>query len=1458
MAAGLTKEEFIKQHGYDPEPDAIAEAPPKKGPSYSLTQLPRDLAVGALTAPTDLYGMVDTAPAAAKAAWNWATGGEGGFSGKMQQEILKPEAKPEIQKHLEEQALKWQQTDPDLTQDEMNELVGQYQKTKKFEDFINSQQTHFASTAAEWKGGVRRFFGDTRAEEERSWANDLGEIGGGALLGGPSGLGTKFAGTALGKAVTSSALNNIATRGTLRVAEALTPLTMPYSTGNVLLNFGVGGAIDTAAKAAQGKASIATDATVDPKEQALAHEDPAGVGTAATLAIATGATAMMVSALRGRMKVDLTQTNLGNVVPLRGGPGAPPAGMPQQQAATSVVPQPPRGAQGIAAGPDIPSEPQPMLPTIATDTGVTARINNALNDEFSVTRRVLQAVAGDDVAKSMDQLFSDWTGARLIDRSVKEADRLVGNMLEFRKTLTDEARAKLDVWVHHAGLSGKRGQLDLEISEEISNLQGNINRTRNPQRQQQLQAALNERHAELQRLRNDFSEHRPWLQDVSAKEADDMRLAFETSTDPQIVAFRDSWKTASRTALDFEVKAGKMDANYANRLHAANPYYVPLRQDPLGGKTGWSRVWAGVKQKVGTIGKTDVEDAGAVNPTQQAPIYAMRDTVPKSAADPRVNSALDPLTSLHDYVRQMYIDAGHTYMRNNILGHLLYRGTTPSPLMQGNHAKVWSHPDVNNVWFSPAQIRSDPAVREAMDSSKYVPRWQGGRMQLVQLGDTDIAAALRQFSPTWSGFMKIVAETSRWAKANTTGVFQPLFAFKNMYMDAAMATLRRSNRAFGSLSTAAFKYMPEGAAKVANTIPDPTALVNLHWYMAKGLLNIGAFHMAPRLSRTLAQVPGINAFAAAIGQVNFQTMVRRMLDATANSHMVYLMDRGALHSSSFSPGDIGKIQAAVDDFKLGRAIVPDSLRANWQAYTDILNAVHSAPKLMFYSQNYAALMRKYSGNIPPQEIDKLVHETANIAGDMSRKPGWKGARMADATFPYMQQMRAGTFYMLKNLTQDAPNAAFVWARLFMLTGGVAQGHLMMLNWDEESKNHWKNMPTWDRYRLVAIPTLKTALAWARGDTVKFSPDKVWMLPLAPDMAPIVAGTVYMLQQMGMIPSDAIPAPSGMAGDVPKVLIDSLTPMMPPLAQAALGVAGAKLDPQGADVRGGNWLRTTGSAFRKGPAAEAATNLGEVTQSGALVMSALLGANGSYMQLSLDTGMHAMKYHPEPNVHGEITQKTNPDFMRGLGAALSTFTQQVVEPKNDVIPLWQKSEKYYKSTPAWEFAMEARHHIENISGMRDEMGKSGVAGRIGTAEAGGMPAPSLQDQTLISIAQEVYAFNRPQGDLGRLKTQYTELAKQQRGFEVQYNKPYAWRREQVNKTVKKMQDNMQQQQLAIMWLEGDIADTYGEVLKPLLQGRDLTVAVLDDVLREARGKAPSIQPVPRPNANAPISVPTRGR
>ena len=615
-----------------------------------------------------MYGAIDTVPAAVRGGYNWITGGEGGFGGKVQERIFKPEFKENIQKHIEEQALKWQQTDPTLTNDELNELASQYQKTRAFEDFTNSQQTHFASTASEWKAGVRRFFGDTRTEEQRSWANDIGEVAGGALLGGPSGLITRAGATGVGKAIAGSAINNVATRGALRVAEALTPVTMPYTPANVALNFGVGATIDTAAKMAAGKANMITGGSelVQPD-----HEDPAGIGAAATIAAATGATALIASALRGKIKAGLPQS-IEQALPHTG----VPSGMPQPPTGGVVnkvlneLPQPPRGQEGIAAGPDIPSEPQPMMPNIQPKTGgFFERMNNALNDEFSVPGAVLEAVKGSRIAQSMDMMFSDLTGARLIDKAVKQADLLVGRMLELRNGMTPEAQMKLNTVLHHVGVWGKRAQLDFEIEQEINDLTARIGRTRSQTYIAQMQAELAEKTAERARLQGDLREHRPWLQDVSALTADRGRLSLENATDPVTIEFRELLKKAGKESLDLAVKSGKMKQSYADLLHDLNPYYIHLKKDRLEGATGWNRVWMGLKLKAQGAFKTETENAGAVNPTHQAPLYALRDTVPKSNADPRINNALDPLTSLHDYVRQMYIDYGHTTLRNNYLGH---------------------------------------------------------------------------------------------------------------------------------------------------------------------------------------------------------------------------------------------------------------------------------------------------------------------------------------------------------------------------------------------------------------------------------------------------------------------------------------------------------------------------------------------------------------------------------------------------------------------------------------------------------------------------------------------------------------------------------------------------------------------------------------------------------------------
>jgi hypothetical protein len=108
---------------------------------------------------------------------------------------------------------------------------------------------------------------------------------------------------------------------------------------------------------------------------------------------------------------------------------------------------------------------------------------------------------------------------------------------------------------------------------------------------------------------------------------------------------------------------------------------------------------------------------------------------------------------------------------------------------------------------------------------------------------------------------------------------------------------------------------------------------------------------------------------------------------------------------------------------------------------------------------------------------------------------------------------------------------------------------------------------------------------------------------------------------------------------------------------------------------------------------------------------------------------------------------------------------------------------------------------------------------------------MYDQTLATIAQDIAKWNGTKGELGLLRKQYTDYSKMAGGLRVASNLPQGEKERRLNLIVKAQQDNLQQQHLAIKYKEAQLAEQYGQVLAPRLEGRGVSMKSLDQMMRE---------------------------
>lgn len=1407
----LSRDDFIKLHGFDPE-EGLAPLPkPAALPTPSGIQKPgvggflRDVAVGAATAIPDIVGLPQTIGAGAKALYD-TVGTDRKFLDSFAQNIRVEGADQRIQKHLGDVVAELRRQAPDIDDANMLELVQEYAKGKEFEDFSNTLLTTGPRIAAQAKDYVRGALGDHRTDAQRSWVDSAGEIIGGSLVPGPAGWAAKVGSAASRNAITNALVNNTVSRGALKTAEVLTPLTMPFSAGNVALNSAAGVVLDQGIRHATGRSTLWSD------------DDDMAIGGLAGVSAGVGAAAAFVGALKARGVRHLQQSQVSQAI--QNNPAL----------ASRMSPDASGGQATIIAGKELDewgnSPPTPYLDELRPDQAARWRAGNQAIDQGYVGRSMVEHAHDKDVAARVEATFANNTGAALNDQAralthetMRPLDDLVGGIV---RGLSPEEWQRINAGWQASNMLANVKKIEDSVVQEIATLQataaaGGLRGT--------AVTKLQELQADLARLRADDPTARPYLPELTRAELKQMADAFENDPSPHMVKLRKAIEDIGDYAANTMHADGRISSREKQQLRGTNKYYAPVKQDPLEGMTGIKRA---VTSFLNTIKQSELWDG--YKSVNKSPLRSLELSIPK-ADEARVTRPLDNMVTLRNYVHQLHIDSAHIRMRNETINKLAYDAQgQPTQFMRNKNIERFADRN-GRVAFSNAEIRNPMTSAHALaNDADWIPTWNGGYATFYRFGDSEVTAMLRQDPVLMNGMMRFLQVSSQIFKANTTGILAPAFAAVNMYYDTAMGiATREASRAFGPMSYMTRKFLPQWMAKeIEGRVPDPTALLVVPWHAIEGTWDTMRYHMAQSLARDLAQLGPFQALAQRVGWQNYQQMVDRSLRAAQKTMTMQLVQKGVAYNSALDQLTQlrGAWQAAADT-------VPHGVKSAFNFYADVISALHLAPKRMFYSENFALLEKQYGrGNVPQAEVDKLVAETRALAGDMTRRPANITQKHLDAALPYWSPIRNGTYHLVRNMSEPG-KAQYVLPRMGLMMLAVGQTFYMMQNWDDQARKDFWSMPDWERWRSIIVPTVETMASWFRGEDVPYSRDKVYHVRVAPDLAPIIAGTAAFMQQIGVLPANATPHP--IYKDMLKLTLDSLTPAMPPALQALLGASGMKLDPQGADTRGGALIRQF-MQYQQGPQSEGATNMGQVSNATALMMNGLFGANGAYVAKGADAFLHASKYYPRTNEKNMPAQRESPQYMEGLKAATTVMTRDAVQRIPDVPLVWQGNERKYVGTPAWEEATKAKRHISSINGMRDyAVGKSGAAERAAVAKAGGIPRDAIVDQALIAIGNDIRSWDRG-GELGKLKQAYGDMAKVRRGIEAQYNMPTQERAKKISTLVGEMQDNLEQQRLAIIYKEQQIAEKYGPALLPRLRGRDVSMQTLDAMMRESIGGA----------------------
>lgn len=1398
MSEFLDREAFIKQHGFDPDQGVITAVPQDttQRRSPTLADIGRGLVTGVATAIPDVIGLPQTVSAAVGAGYDALTS-DAKFGEGYAKRVRVAGAEEKTAQHMRDKIAEWRTQDATITEQDIPALVKQYAETPAYEKYQQSLLSGPLGVASRFKDGVRDFVGEERTDKQRSWVDSAAEIVGSSVVGLGAGTAASIAGKIGKNAAIAAVLNNPVGYGALRVAEAVTPLTLPLTPGNVALNAGVGVTLDQGLRYAMG------DTTV------LSSNDT-NLGGVAAIAGATGAAAAAVAVMRGRTAPlnSITPALSPNIQPMveglqpggavvRAGPAFSEydtsAAKPSMQFSGSIV-KDARGATRIAQG-------------------------NVL-DEYAPVYKMIQDEQGKEVADYSRVIFSNQTGAGGRDTAAADANRILRPLNDVLAALPPDELQKHNLrWNAH---NAEMRTLDMQNTAQAKIDEFTIllqKRSLTVEEATEQAGLITKRDS----LINDAPEARQYMPDITRAEV--QALNREYLNDPAYAKIRAATQKVGDQAVDLMIKSGMIDSTQGTTMRAKYPYFLHMQQDPLDGAQGIQAAAKAFMLQVRDDKKLREANAGNRN---------IVDTLNKDILDDanirRITMPMDPQLAMQTYMRNLHYDAQQNVARREITRALTV-DAQGMPTKYINDGNIIQKTVNNRSEFSQAELRSNTAVRALADNPQLLRVYTNGKVRFYDIGDPSVAAVLRmepKLFTGWSWAFKAAADTF---KTNTTGLLSPMFAPVNALYDTTMGGLIKTpNRAFGPLDTIMRRVVGEQLGKhIGGRIFDPTVYAALPWHVVAGMGEVIALRSTRYIARDLAQDGLIASIGSTMGKPAYERLVQSMLLAVERSKTAIMLDKGITHS-----GAMNQVNEAMSAFSYVGKAIPGSVRNLYDFYRDLITAVHASPKRQFYAQNHLLLEQKYGKDrVPAKEMSRLLADTRNLSGDMTRQAGSDAMRTLEAAAPYLAPMRNGTVHLARSLS-DPRYVTYTYPRLAQMMVGVMASFYMMSNWNDEArKEFWINTPEWMRYRYLHIPTPELIGMWHRGEKPAFDAKLIYKIPIGPDLAPIIAGTSAFLRGIGALPNSPDEIPKTGAQDFSKMVTDMIAPVFPPLISAPLAAAGVKID---LAESGGRGIISTsqGNPFQRGLQTETASPLGEMESTMSRLLGTLFGSNGTYIARSYDAMMHATKFDQQAAQSGKpAPARDSMDYMAGLKAATTTFLGQVERRAPDFPGIWKGAEKQYVATPAADVVRETKTHIASIVGMRDyAVGKrSNEKRNVSNDDGLGIVQGYVRDPALLRIADEIRTFDRA-GDFKNLKAEYSNLAATRRAVESNYAAPKDARTARINQLIDQMQNNVDQQRIATMYLEQTLQEKYGDVVNRHLDGQPLTLKSFDQLMRKA--------------------------
>lgn len=1355
----------------------------------------QNIASGIIQIPAAVPATADLIRLGVPAIYNGVTNGEedksvlDNIGNAFLDSLYDDEGKAAIQDAINNATLKFIETNPDATELDIKKHLAEYQESDEFHDLATNYLSFGIGAAAKLNKFANDLVGLGIRPDQQTAFDDVMQITGGAIIGVPRSA-VKAMTDAASRAGLKSVVNSTSGKVAGRVAELLTPVTLPLNTTNVAANIGVGTALNEGIRYATNEENLVDYASLIDRTL----ESPAEVSVAA---ITLGSAFTNRFAQRAAVRAAKEASENADVPPMNAmdDPNVFGGGLPRSEQNLEEFDTP-----YLRRGVGLIDENAPVTKTVQKFSGDTDRVDrvdalmssassvnisefasNAIN--FGKLPNGMQTIPMVEIERAYGAL--DFENQKLFNRA------FYGTMIKQDRNLQRQDYTAAFMQATH--------ELDA------------ANISKNKDRITAAQNRYNIAKQNLERITTDDPEARPSFTQWSNKDAETFISA--ANENPQVKALLDGWIKMSDDIRTMRYKSGTIDKKTFDDFTQNRRGYAKL-EEPEGIEYRNKLLRKGVvlarRFKPSNIGKDtnaqvpksgrnlEIHDGAKVELPVDA-LTAIRRMVVNSVREVQLNNTR---RSVIDELRAMP-DAEGTILRKFELSSKGTRGMSE---------------------FTEAQAAANIDAINKQDN--LVKVYRDGKIEFWQMRDP-VTAQVLQFGSAHA--VPIVNGMRKTYQQFVTGLGAPWFSPINAFWDTFVGTAsRRDGYSMGLIDTYARRLFNSSALanKIADTMFDPTAFIATAAAIPYQIGVRASRTVGLKIASDLANESGFfNAIARTPqGQEMLLNASTKMVEAFDKSY--YGIMSGRLNVSY---GALYDAMQVLDDQKVFASrkglTITTPARMVYDSYKALVESIQGSAKTAFFYQNYGTLDLKYKGKIPEAELNKLIQATRNLSGDMSRKSANKGVQYFSSIVPYSNSIIQGTRHIVSAAIppsaarginkatakvsdkigvdvatsfQDNHTSHF-WSRITMGVVLPKVAALAALSTWEGAEDWWYNRnPQYEQMMRIPVPNKEAIDYFAEnGEWPEFNEKYIMKIPTPPDTVMFTEPVIAFLREIGLMGQKPQNIPDSAVDSVFKQVFNEVTGFATP---PALGFSVAMLG-QNIDLRealgGDGGVRDVMSNASGGANTDMMNHNGVISNTIVNALSSVIGSSAQIVAQTIDAG--AIEYN------------RSQDFVKAFEKAFDVGSFEVARRFPQVNPLFNAQHKMNNMTQENAYVRDTMRTLAplidsgaQISVERDSKGRNALTASLGLID----PA-TINDPLLKGMSEYIYENLKQKGKFKEAGEEYSLRRVLISNLESSRTKmkqtDYLSAR---NNIVKQQQDFRRIQAQELQRVEGRLTDLFG--------------------------------------------------